>query len=43
MTRISRTWDVRSTLELTVPGIEHRMETPADGTRTTYMLHPDGS
>ncbi|MFJ5635293.1 methyltransferase domain-containing protein [Streptomyces goshikiensis] len=41
--RVSRTWDVRSTLELTVPGIEHRMETAADGTRTSYMLHPDGS
>ncbi|WP_328786237.1 MULTISPECIES: methyltransferase domain-containing protein [unclassified Streptomyces] len=41
--RVSRTWDVRSTLELTVPGIEHRMETAADGTRTAYMLHPDGS
>ncbi|MBM9624775.1 methyltransferase type 11 (plasmid) [Streptomyces zhihengii] len=43
VTRVSRTWDVRSTLELTVPGIEHRMETAADGTRTAYMLHPDGS
>ncbi|MEW2418126.1 methyltransferase domain-containing protein [Streptomyces sp. NPDC046866] len=41
--RVSRTWDVRSTLELTVPGIQHRMETASDGTRTAYMLHPDGS
>ncbi|GHI82551.1 hypothetical protein Sspor_81120 [Streptomyces spororaveus] len=41
--RVRRTWDVRSTLELTVPGIEHCMETAADGTRTAYMLHPDGS
>ncbi|MFI6645669.1 methyltransferase type 11 [Streptomyces sp. NPDC050504] len=41
--RVSGTWDVRSTLELTVPGIEHRMETSPDGTRTAYMLHPDGS
>ncbi|MFD7917193.1 methyltransferase domain-containing protein, partial [Streptomyces sp. NPDC059752] len=41
--RVNKTWDVRSTLELTVPGIEHRMETAADGTRTAYMLHPDGS
>ncbi|MFD7338758.1 methyltransferase domain-containing protein [Streptomyces violascens] len=41
--RVSSTWDVRSTLELTVPGIEHRMATREDGTRTAYMLHPDGS
>ncbi|MFK0047735.1 methyltransferase domain-containing protein [Streptomyces sp. NPDC090741] len=41
--RVASTWDVRSTLELTVPGIEHRMETAADGSRTAYMLHPDGS
>ncbi|MER6312249.1 methyltransferase domain-containing protein [Streptomyces sp. NPDC001581] len=41
--RVNSTWDVRSTLELTVPGIEHRMESGADGTRTAYMLHPDGS
>ncbi|MFF8618260.1 protein-L-isoaspartate O-methyltransferase [Streptomyces sp. NPDC015350] len=41
--RVSSTWDVRSTLELTIPGIEHRMETAKDGTRTAYMLHPDGS
>lgn len=41
--RVGSTWDVRSTLELTVPGIEHRMETAADGSRTAYMLHPDGS
>ncbi|TLS46191.1 methyltransferase type 11 [Streptomyces montanus] len=41
--RVSDTWDVRSTLELTVPGIEHRMDVGKDGTRTAYMLHPDGS
>ncbi|MFE6274501.1 methyltransferase domain-containing protein [Streptomyces goshikiensis] len=41
--RVNSTWDVRSTLELTVPGIEHRMETATDGSRTAYMLHPDGS
>jgi protein-L-isoaspartate O-methyltransferase len=41
--RVSSTWDVRSTLELTVPGIEHRMEIAKDGTRTACMLHPDGS
>ncbi|MFJ3176051.1 hypothetical protein ACIPJK_35505 [Streptomyces roseus] len=41
--RVNGTWGVRSTLELTVSGIEHRMEKAADGTRTAYMLHPDGS
>jgi hypothetical protein len=41
--RVSSTWDVRSTLELTAPGIEHRMDVAKDGTRTAYMLHPDGS
>ncbi|MFF4205621.1 methyltransferase domain-containing protein [Streptomyces sp. NPDC001668] len=37
------TWDVRSTLELLVPGIDHRQHTAEDGTRTIYMLHADGS
>ncbi|MEU5476682.1 methyltransferase domain-containing protein [Streptomyces mirabilis] len=37
------TWDVRSTLELLVPGIDHRQHTADDGTRTVYMLHADGS
>lgn len=37
------TWDVRSTLELLVPGIDHRRHTADDGTRTVYMLHADGS
>ncbi|MGW6145726.1 methyltransferase domain-containing protein [Streptomyces sp. NPDC055140] len=37
------TWDVRSTLELLAPGIDHRQHTAADGTRTVYMLHEDGS
>lgn len=37
------TWDVRSTLELEVPGIDHRQHTAPDGTRTVYMLHADGS
>lgn len=41
--RVSSTWDVRSTLELTVPGIEHQYSKGPDGARTAYMLHPDGS
>lgn len=37
------TWDVRSTLELLVPGIDHRQHIADDGTRTVYMLHADVS
>ncbi|MFJ8762077.1 methyltransferase domain-containing protein [Streptomyces cyaneofuscatus] len=37
------TWDVRSTLELLVPGIDHRQHRGPDGGRTLYMLHADGS
>ncbi|MYT82394.1 Protein-L-isoaspartate O-methyltransferase [Streptomyces sp. MnatMP-M77] len=37
------TWDVRSTLELLAPGIDHRQQHGADGSRTLYMLHADGS
>ncbi|MFJ3921634.1 methyltransferase domain-containing protein [Streptomyces sp. NPDC090022] len=37
------TWDLRSTLELMLPGIEHRQHTADDGSRTVYMLHQDGS
>ncbi len=40
---VPRTWDLRSTLELTVPGIQHRQDTADDGTQTVYMLHADGS
>ncbi|MFE7116608.1 methyltransferase domain-containing protein [Streptomyces sp. NPDC057654] len=41
--RVNSTWDVRSTLELLVPGIEHRMDQGEDGARTAYMIHMDGS
>ncbi|MFH8257724.1 methyltransferase type 11 [Streptomyces roseolus] len=41
--RVNATWDVRSTLELIAPGIQHRMEEAKDGSRTAYMLHADGS
>ncbi|MFD7013989.1 methyltransferase domain-containing protein [Streptomyces sp. NPDC059928] len=43
LTYVPDTWDVRSTLELLVPGIDHRQHTAEDGTRTIYMLHADGS
>ncbi|EFG03764.1 methyltransferase domain-containing protein [Streptomyces clavuligerus] len=41
--RVNDAWDVRSTLELMVPGVEHRMDDSPGGARTAYMLHPDGS
>ncbi|MFD7552488.1 protein-L-isoaspartate O-methyltransferase [Streptomyces sp. NPDC059816] len=41
--RVNSTWDVRSTFELSFPGVEHRMDESRDGARTAYMLHPDGS
>ncbi|MEI5098418.1 methyltransferase type 11 [Streptomyces sp. PmtG] len=40
---VPRTWDLKSTLELTVPGIQHRQTTSEDGRRTVYMTHTDGS
>ncbi|MGW4490861.1 methyltransferase domain-containing protein [Streptomyces sp. NPDC004376] len=43
LTFVPDTWDVRSTLELLVPGIDHRQRVAGDGTRTVYMLHADGS
>lgn len=43
LTYVPDTWDVRSTLQLRVPGIDHRRHTADDGTRTVYMLHADGS
>ncbi|MFQ6200796.1 hypothetical protein [Streptomyces sp. NPDC000405] len=35
-------WDVMSMLELKLPGIEYRVRED-DGTRTVWLLHPDGS
>jgi protein-L-isoaspartate O-methyltransferase len=43
LTYVPDTWDVRSTLELLVPGIDHRQHETGGGTRTVYMLHVDGS
>ncbi|MFJ3182475.1 methyltransferase domain-containing protein [Streptomyces sp. NPDC086796] len=40
---VPETWDVRSTIELLAPGIEHRQHTAENGVRTVYMLHEDGS
>ncbi|MFE8910911.1 methyltransferase domain-containing protein [Streptomyces globisporus] len=43
LTYVPDTWDVRSTLELLVPGIDHRQQQGPGGSRTLYMLHADGS
>jgi protein-L-isoaspartate O-methyltransferase len=40
---VMQAWEVWSMLSLTVPGIEHRTGTTDDGSRMTWMLHPDGS
>ncbi|MFI9772905.1 methyltransferase domain-containing protein [Streptomyces sp. NPDC052415] len=40
---VMQAWEVWSMLSLTVPGIEHRTGTGDDGSRMTWMLHPDGS
>lgn len=40
---VMQAWEVWSLLSLTAPGIEHRNGTADDGSRITWMLHPDGS
>lgn len=40
---LDRAWELRSMLGVTIPGIEHHYEERADGTRTAWLLHPDGS
>ncbi|MEU1458798.1 hypothetical protein ABZ455_43415, partial [Streptomyces avermitilis] len=43
LTYVPDSWAVHSTLELEVPGIEHRTEQHEGGGRTMWMAHPDGS
>jgi protein-L-isoaspartate O-methyltransferase len=40
---VNDAWELYSTLGLLLPGIEHHYEQAPDGTRTAWMLHPDGS
>ncbi|WP_030740266.1 protein-L-isoaspartate O-methyltransferase [Streptomyces sp. NRRL S-31] len=40
---VAQAWEVWSMLSLVAPGIEHRTGTDDDGSRMTWMLHPDGS
>ncbi|MFJ4007973.1 protein-L-isoaspartate(D-aspartate) O-methyltransferase [Streptomyces sp. NPDC090023] len=40
---VMRAWEVWSMLTLAAPGIEHRTGTGDDGSRMTWLLHPEGS
>ncbi len=40
---VNEAWDLYSTLGVTLPGIAHHYEETPDGTRTAWILHPDGS
>lgn len=40
---VNQAWDLYSTLGVTVPGTSHHYEETPDGTRTAWMIHPDGS
>ena len=41
--QINEAWELKSMLEVTAPGIEHYYEETAEGTRTAWMVHIDGS
>ncbi len=40
---VARSWDLCSALGLVVPGVQHDFAVTADGRRTAWMAHPDGS
>ena len=40
---VNDAWELYSTLGLTLPGVEHHYEEGAEGRRTAWMIHPDGS
>lgn len=40
---VGNAWELQSMLGVTVPGIEHHYQSGEDGTRTAWLLHPDGS
>lgn len=40
---VNEAWELRSVLEVIAPGIEHYYQETQDGTRTAWMVHPDGS
>lgn len=40
---VNEAWELYSTIGVTLPGVRHHYEQSLDGTRTAWMLHPDGS
>ncbi len=40
---VAQAWELCSVLDITAPGIEHFYEEDADGLRTAWMVHGDGS
>jgi hypothetical protein len=40
---VNEAWELYSMLGITAPGIQHHYEEDKDGTRTAWMIHPDGS
>ncbi len=40
---VARSWDLCSALGLVVPDVQHDFAVTADGRRTAWMAHPDGS
>ena len=43
LVNIGSAWELMSMLGVTVPGIEHHYQQNTDGTRTAWLLAPDGS
>ncbi len=41
--KVTDGWELFSTAGVTIPGVSHYYEESADGHRTAWMLHPDGS
>lgn len=41
--QLNECWELQSMLEVTTPGIRHYYDEGADGTRTAWMVHADGS
>lgn len=40
---VNEAWDLHSTLGVMLPCIAHHYEETSDGTRTAWIIHPDGS
>lgn len=43
LVNVGSAWELMSMLGVTVPGIEHHYQQNTDGTRTAWLLAPDGS